>query len=141
MRVRTAMEANWKPLEKRLGRNRCVSFMHIGRVNGIRLYKHGIARTYLNLDNAGTCYIATGFGRYSPAHFEFEPRKLEETLKGMHATLETPYDDSFIARKREEMRQQGVPLLALQIEPQEMKVQRRTFSHSFKAYPVRGKIS
>jgi hypothetical protein len=48
------MEANWKPLEKRLGRNRCVGFMYMGRVNGVNLYKHGTARTYLNLDDDGT---------------------------------------------------------------------------------------
>ena len=48
------MEANWKPLESRLGRKRCVGFMYMGRVNGINLYKHGITRTYLNLDEGGT---------------------------------------------------------------------------------------
>jgi len=116
------MEANWKPLEKRLGRNRCPGFMYMGRVNGVNLYKHGIARTYLNLDDDGNCYIAAGFGCYRSAHFEFELRKLEEALKGIHATLETPYDNSFIARKLEEMRRQGVSLLTLQVEPQEMKV-------------------
>jgi hypothetical protein len=99
MRERTSMEANWKPLEKRLGRNRCVGFMYMGRVNGLNLYKHGIARTYLNLDDDGNCHIATGFGCYESANFEFELRKLEETLKGIHATLETPYDDRLIARK------------------------------------------
>lgn len=116
------MEANWKPLESHLGRKRCVGFMYMGRVNGINLYKHGITRTYLNLDDEGNCYIATGSGCYSLVDFEFELKKLEETLKGLHATLETPYDDVFIARKQEELRQHGVSLLTLQIEPREMKV-------------------
>jgi len=72
--------------------------MYMGRVNGINLYKHGITRTYLNLDDEGKCYIGTG------------------------SELETPYDDVFIMRKRKELRQRGVSLLTLQIEPQEIKV-------------------
>jgi len=116
------MKANWKPLESRLGRKRCVGFMYMGRVNGINLYKHGITRTYLNLDDEGNCYTWTGSGCYSRVDFVFELNKLEETLKGLHATLETLYDDIFVARKREELRQQGICLLTLQVEPQEMKV-------------------
>jgi hypothetical protein len=96
--------------------------MYMGRVNGINLYKHGITRTYLNLNDEGNCYIGTGSGCYSLVDFEFELKRLEETLKSLHATLETPYDDVFIARKREELRQHGVSLLTLQIEPQEIKV-------------------
>jgi hypothetical protein len=91
-------------------------------VNGINLYKHGITRTYLNLDDEGNCYIAIGSGCSSLVDFESELNKLEETLKGLHATLETLYDDVFIARMREELRQHGVSLLTLQIEPREMKV-------------------
>jgi hypothetical protein len=45
------MKTNWTPLESRLGRERCVGFMYLGRVNGINLYKHGITRSYLNLDD------------------------------------------------------------------------------------------
>jgi len=116
------MEANWKPLESRLGRKRCVGFMYMGRVNGINLYKHGITRTYLNLDDEGNCYIATGSGCHMRADFKFELRKLQETLKGLHATLETPYDDVFIARKQEVLRQHGVSLLTFQVEPREMKI-------------------
>jgi hypothetical protein len=52
------METNWKPLESRLERKRCVGFMHMRRVNDINLHKHGIARTYLNLDDEENCYIA-----------------------------------------------------------------------------------
>ena len=116
------MEANWKPLEMKVGRAHCVGFMFMGRMNGINLYKHGITRTYLNLDDEGNCYTVTGSGCYSLVDFVFELKKLEETLKGLHATLETPYDDVFVARKQEVLRQHGVSLLTLQIEPREMKV-------------------
>ena len=101
------MEANWKPLETRLGRERCVGFMYMGRLNGINLYKHGITRTYLNLDDEGNCYIAIGSGCYRRGDFGFELRKLEGTLKDLHATLETPYDDVFVARKGVELGKQG----------------------------------
>ena len=116
------MEANWKPLESRLGRKRCVGFMYMGRVNGINLYKHGITRTYLNLDDEGNCYTVTASGCYSLVDFEFELKKLEETLKGLHATLKTPYDDVFIARKREELMQLGISLLTVQAEPGDLKI-------------------
>src|ERR1700746_2354113 len=95
---RIEVEQVWAPLERRLGKARCVGFMYMGRVNGINLYKHGITRTYLNLDDEGNCYTVTGSGCYSLVDFEFELKKLEETLKDLHATLETPYDDVFIAR-------------------------------------------
>lgn len=116
------MEPNWKPLEKRLGKARCAGFMYMGRVNGINLYKHGITRSYLSLDDEGNCYIPKGTGVYSPVDFECELTRLEATLKDFDATLETPYDEAFIARKAQVLQQHGISLLTLQVEPQEMKV-------------------
>jgi len=52
------MEPNWKPLVDKLGEERCVGFMFMGRVNGINLYKHGIARKYLNLDDSDSVTCA-----------------------------------------------------------------------------------
>ena len=113
------MEANWKPLEKKLGVERCTGFMFMGRVNGINLYKHGISRSYLNLDDEGNCYVATKRGCYLPGDFDHEVAKLEECLKALHTTLETSYDESFIARKREVLRQQGTSLLTFQVTPKD----------------------
>lgn len=70
----------------------------------------------------GTATFTTGSGCYRRADFDFELRKLEQAPNGLHATLETIYDDVFIARKREELRQQGISLLKLQVEPQDMKL-------------------
>ena len=89
------MEANWKPLEKKLGVERCTGFMFMGRVNGINLYKHGISRSYLNLDDEGNCYVAAKPGCYLPGDFAHEVAKLEECLKALHTTLETSYDGEF----------------------------------------------
>lgn len=36
--------------------------MFMGRADGINRYKHGISRTYLNLDEGGNCYLPGGAG-------------------------------------------------------------------------------
>ena len=93
--------------------------MFMGRANGINLYKHGITRTYLYLDDDGNCYAAGKGGCYLPADFEQELSKLERLLKGLATTLETSYDENFISQKRETLRQHGVTLLTIQVEPAE----------------------
>jgi hypothetical protein len=116
------MQPNWKPLEDKLGRGRCVGFMFMGRVNGINLYKHGITRTYLNLDDQGNCYVCRGDWRYEPADFSVELGKLEASLKQLGETLESVYDDEYIARKVEALHKVGIPLLRIKVEPEEVKV-------------------
>jgi hypothetical protein len=93
--------------------------MFMGRVNGINLYKHGISRSYLFLDDDGNCYAAGKPGCYVPANFGQELSKLEECLRGLGASLETSYDEDFIAQKLEVLRQYGVSLLTIQVEPDE----------------------
>lgn len=116
------MEPNWKPLESRLGAAGCAGFMFMGRVNGINLYKHGISRSYLSLDDDGNCYVTGNPGCFLPADFEQELSKLEKFLKGLGATIETPYDENFITQKREALRQHGISLLTIQVEPDEMTI-------------------
>ena len=122
MSKRTVMEPNWKPLENRLGAARCAGFMFMGRVNGINLYKHGISRSYLYLDDDGNCYAAAEHGCYLAADFDQELSKLEERLKRLGATLESSYDENFIAQKREVLRQHGVSLLTIQVEPDQVTI-------------------
>jgi hypothetical protein len=116
------MKPIWVPLEKRLGRDRCAGFMFMGRVNGINLYKHGITRTYLNLDDDGNCYVYRGNWQYEAADFSAELRKLEASLKQQGEALESVYDDEYIARKTEAVRKAGIPLLRIKVEPEEVKV-------------------
>lgn len=116
------MQPNWKPLEARLGRDHCAGFMFMGRVNGINLYKHGITRTYLNLDDQGNCYVYRGDRRYESADFSIELDKLETFLKQQGETLESVYDDEYIARKTETLQKAGIPLLRFKVEPEEVKV-------------------
>ena len=51
------------------------------------------------------------------ADFEEELTKLGLCLNGLQATLETPYDELFIAQKRAILRLKGIGLLTIQIEP------------------------
>jgi hypothetical protein len=116
------MKPIWVPLEKRLGRRRCAGFMFMGRINGINLYKHGITRTYLNLDDDGNCFVYRDNWRYEPADFSVELVKLEACLKQQGETLESTYDDEYIARKVDALHEAGIPLLQVKIEPEEVKV-------------------
>ena len=116
------MQANWEPLEKRLGRARCVGFMFMGRVNAINLYKHGITRTYLNLEDRANCYASRGDWRYEPADFSVELAKIEASLRELGETLATVYDDEYIARKDHALQQAGIPLLRIKVEPEEVTV-------------------
>ena len=71
------MEPVWAPLERLLGKGRCVGFMFMGRTNGtINRYKHGITRTYLNLDDEGNCYVPGNGGTYVQADWDAELAKL-----------------------------------------------------------------
>jgi len=114
------MEANWKPLEIQVGRARCAGFMFMGRMNGINLYKHGITRTYLNLDDAGNCFVHHGKGIFAAADFSEELRKLEAALQEQGETLASPYDDAYIARKTRSLERAGIPILRIKLEPEEI---------------------
>jgi len=112
------MEPHWKPLEDKLGRRRCAGFMFMGRVNGINLYKHGIARRYLALDDRGQCFVRHN-SRYERADFEAELAKIEAALGQIEETLESPYNEEYIARKQEALRQAGIPLVRIHVEPED----------------------
>jgi len=93
------MEPNWKPLIDKLGEERCGGFMFMGRVNGINLYKHGMARLYLDLDDEGNCYVYRGKSNFERVDFNVQLQRLETVLAEMGETLDSVYDESYIARK------------------------------------------
>ena len=70
----------------------------------------------------GTATLRAGWDATYQADFEQELSKLEKVLKALGATLETSYDDSFIAQKREALLQHGVSLLTIQVEPHEVTI-------------------
>jgi hypothetical protein len=83
------MEANWKPLETRLGASRCAGFMFMGCLNGINQYKHGLSRRYLFLDDEGRAYEAAGRNAFREVPFDEALARVEEPLKELGETLET----------------------------------------------------
>jgi hypothetical protein len=116
------MEPNWKPLEQRLGRKRCAGFMFMARVNGINLYKHEIARMYLDLDDSGQCYVIHEKGRFEKADFASELAKLEGALAELGETLESVYDETYIARKEDALRRAGIPVQRIEIQPEDVTI-------------------
>jgi hypothetical protein len=96
--------------------------MFMGRVNGINRYKHGITRTYLNLDDEGNCYVPGKQGGYIRADADTELHKLETCLATLGSSLTSPYDDDFIAGKRKALQEQGISLLTIAVEPAEINI-------------------
>ena len=110
------MERNWKPLEARLGRARCAGFMFKGRLNGVNPYKHGISRRYLFLDHEGRAYQPIG-REFQEVPFEEALALVEAPLKELGETLETPYDSAYVGRKEAALREAGIEMLRIRIEP------------------------
>ena len=95
----------------------------MGRIHGVNRYKHGITRTYLNLDDHGRCYEVGERGTCTLVNWDVALAKLESALSQLGASLTTAYDDAFIDRKRKVLQQQGIALLTLRVEPQESNIQ------------------
>ena len=114
-----AVEANWKPLEAKLGALRCAGFMFMGRSNGINHYKHGLSRRYLFLDDVGRAYEAAGRNEFREIPFDEALARVEGPLKELGETLETAYDDAYISRKETALRAAGIEVLRLRIVPED----------------------
>jgi hypothetical protein len=117
------MEANWKPLEKRLACAQCAGFMFMGRINGVNLYKQGLSRRYLNLGDDGRAYRYLDRGRFEEIPFEEALAWVVEPLAEMGETLETPYDEKYKARRSAALRAAGWEELRVQIQPEEVAIQ------------------
>src|SRR6266436_10334125 len=113
------MEANWKPLETRLGAVRCAGFMFMGCSNGIHQYKHGLSRRYLFLDDEGLAYEAAGRKEFREIPFDEALARIEEPLKELGETLETPYDDAYVNRKEAALRTAGIEVLRIRLVPED----------------------
>jgi len=116
------MEANWKPLEKRLQPAQCVGFVFMGRLNATNLYKHGISRRYLNLGDDGRAYRYVERSRFEEIPFEEALAWVAEPLAEMGETLETPYDEEYKARRSAALRAAGWRQLRVQIQPERVAI-------------------
>src|SRR5260370_42544605 len=86
-----AVEANWKPLEAKLGALRCAGFMFMGRSNGINHYKLGLSRRYLFLDDVGQSYEADVRNEFREIPFVEAMSRVERPLKDFGDTLDPAY--------------------------------------------------
>jgi hypothetical protein len=116
------MDPNWKPLEVKLGKKRCAGFMFMGRMNGINMYKHGIARIYLNLDDQGRCYLCRERWRFQETDFHVELARIEASLLDLGATLESVYDEAYIEEKRKALQKAGIMEERVEIEPNDWSI-------------------
>ena len=92
--------------------------MFMGRLsNGINQYKHGISRVYLLLDDYGQAYERTANGCFRRITTAEALARIEESLRAMGETLQTPYDSEYIARRDRALNAAGFPVLRLQILP------------------------
>jgi len=117
------MEANWKPLEEKLGCAHCAGFMFMGRMNGVNLYKHGLSRRYLNLADDGRAYRYLGCGRFEGTPFEEAVAWVAKPLAEIGETLETPYDEEYMARRAAALNAAGWEVLRVQIRPERIAIQ------------------
>jgi hypothetical protein len=103
-------DPDWAPLEAAIPRKWCGGFMWMNRIEDcgvvIELYKHGITRRYLNLDRFGNAYRYTDDG--------YELIAMAEALDHVFCGLEemgydreTDYDEEFIRRKHQALREAG----------------------------------
>jgi hypothetical protein len=60
----TVGEPNWAPLELVLPAHELDSFMYMGRVGEIELYKHCLTRRYLNISADGQRFYRYSDGTY-----------------------------------------------------------------------------
>jgi hypothetical protein len=109
---------HWTPLELLLGPSRCVGFMFMGRMsNGISQYRHRISRRYLFLDDDGRTYGRVASGGFRRIATPEAIAAVEEPLREMGETLQTPYDSEYIAWKDRILSAAGFEVLRLQILP------------------------
>lgn len=106
----------------KLGEKRCAGFMYMGRVNGINLYKHGIAWLYLNLDDRGQCYLCREKWRFEKTDFAVRLAKIEEALAELGETLESIYDEAYIEQKKKTLKAAGILYERSEIQPEDLSI-------------------
>jgi hypothetical protein len=103
-------EPDWEPLHVVLPLAWCDGFMWMYRVeqddNIIELYKHGITRHYLNLDQDNRAYRYTGDG-YIQIPVALAVEQVFDGIEETGWSRETRYDEEFVTEKHRKMRGAG----------------------------------
>ncbi len=112
---------DWEPLERVLSLEHCAGFMWMGLApGGIRLYKHGITRRYLNLylDAGGdvVAYRYTG-GGYDPVPLKTAIEAAFAGIEGLAGVYRsdpraTPHDHEYRALRDRRLRELGWTVIA-----------------------------
>lgn len=103
-------EPDWDPLHVVLPLEWCAGFMWMFRLEEgdavIEMYKHGITRRYLMLDQHNRAYMYTGESHVQiPVAVAVE--LVFEGIEEMGWTRETVYDEEFVAEKHRQLREAG----------------------------------
>jgi hypothetical protein len=103
-------EPDWDPLHVVLPLEWCDGFMWMYRLQEgdavIEMYKHGITRRYLMLDQHNRAYRYAGDGHLQiPVAVAVE--RVFEGIEEMGWTRETAYDEEFVAEKHRQFREAG----------------------------------
>jgi len=60
--------------------------------------------------------------KFERAEFANELTKLEAALAELGETLESVYDEAYIAHKRDTLRKAGIPLERIEIQPEDLSI-------------------
>ena len=103
-------DPDWGPLHVVLPMEWCDGFMWMYRVEQddavIELYKHGITRRYLNLDQTNRAYRYTEDG-YVQTPVALAVESVFDGIEEMGWTRETRYDEEFVAEKHRLLAEAG----------------------------------
>lgn len=103
-------EPDWDPLHVVLPLEWCAGFMWMFRVTEgdavIEMYKHGITRRYLMLDQHNRAYLYTG-ERHVQIPVALAVEQVFDNIEEMGWTRETAYDEEFVAEKHRQLRAAG----------------------------------
>ena len=108
-------DPDWGPLESAIPIEWCGGFMWMNRTSQgkatIELYKHGITRRYLNLDQHGQAYRYSKKG-YVKVTLDTALEHVFDGLTEMGWTRETRYDETFIRAKHQALRDMGYTVIS-----------------------------
>ena len=105
-------EPDWKPLESALPAEWCGGFMWMSRFaqgeTVIELYKHGITRRYLNLDQKGSAWQYDSEARtYRPEPLPVAIESVYRDIERLGAERSTVYDAAYITACNRKLRDLG----------------------------------
>jgi hypothetical protein len=114
MRAMGAHEPDWGPLEKVLPLKWCGGFMFMGYSGRIRMYKHGLTRNYLHVDDRGKTYwYDSGADEYYPVPKKTAVDGAFQGIQEMGYKRTTKLTPEVMAERRRLMEEAGYKIVVL----------------------------